>query len=159
MHTVIANISPSMRHCSRSVCVCVCVFTGGAPPVPSTPPPLTVLSDTSNVCLHTSPGRMDTSTHKSDTGGQRRREIRMHSAPWTAAARHLVCFLSSGDESLEIGNDASKCHCGPFAFSVQALHGCCCFCCPTPTPPRPSNSLVFYFMKPFEWCGGEAFRC
>lgn len=59
VHTVIANISPSMRHCSPTACVCV--FTGGGPPpLPSPPPPLTILSDTGNVCLHTSPGRTDT---------------------------------------------------------------------------------------------------
>lgn len=133
-----------------ALCVCLCVYRW-CPPAPSTPPPLTVLSDMSNMCLHTSPGRMDTSTHKSDTGGQRRREIRMHSAPRTAAARHLVCFPSSGDESLEIGNDASKCHCGPFAFSVKALHGCCCFCCHPPATPLQKPSILLYEAVRMVW--------
>lgn len=77
LHTVIANISLYMRHCSPTACVfgCVCLLVVPHPPPSShhhRHPPLTVLSDTNNVCLHTSPGRMDTAL----TGVTRRRPER-----------------------------------------------------------------------------------
>lgn len=85
----------------------------------------------------------------------------MRSAPRSVAARLLICFPSSGDKSLEIGNDASKCHCGgTYAFRSCTVVGARPPLTPPTLPPHPLTppplqqthppGPSLYFIKPIQ---------